>query len=600
MKGTTAVRLVNEKGWAALGAFVSPNGKLSSTDGCIARMAVVSDGKGAAEVVVLAPPSELLESCLADYDWLSRWNRLRVYHPPGESKQQAKASARIERLLARAMKNHLHDEDPSAASAALKKAFGRKLMEWLETENAGDTEVDGSGRLEITDVRPLDADEQEQVRDQVPAKWLPKIEDSMSFVNCIEIEGQAVRERSEGFWRRPGLFKRLGIVGIATASGLVITGFLLYRFGPRYGGRSSDTTAYNSSSSDTTASSSTVGAYELAPTASGTAIPGITTSSSTLSTTRFPSTAGRNMCEGTTFGLTEPEKYQRALACDCLAVSESSLFTNCHPNPEKRPEPSVDVIASLLSGYELATLRVPSGTCKETLHRSKTQTVVRAEVGGWRMLDWSELSEGGQIVCTDENGLNLNCHYFGAPSKFDFPTVWDAINLYVKPYQCLAASNPKSQKHEVEYYGGRARGVARYVGGDLYGLSDDHLEQLGLKVVQLNPLSSVQWEGTEVYPKSDCNTDGPTCRTNISEHCQCEMIEMYAHAITPSGKTIHWGSTKDYFTNQTDLAKYYTLFQRKGYKPVYCHVKCWRDPQPALHREHSKNFFRNDLGQQIL
>ncbi|EZG43259.1 hypothetical protein GNI_179700, partial [Gregarina niphandrodes] len=114
------------------------------------------------------------------------------------------------------MKNHLHDADPSAADAALKKAFGRKLMEWLETENAGDTNVDGSKKLEITDVRPLDADEQEQVRDQVPAKWLPKIQDSMPFMNCIEIEGQAVRERTEGFWRRPGLSKRLGIAGVAT------------------------------------------------------------------------------------------------------------------------------------------------------------------------------------------------------------------------------------------------------------------------------------------------------------------------------------------------------------------------------------------------
>ncbi|EZG43256.1 putative transmembrane protein [Gregarina niphandrodes] len=549
-------------------------------------MAVVSDGKGAAEVVVLAPPSELLESCLTDYDWLSRWNRLRVYHPPGESKQQAKASARIERLLARAMKNHLHDEDPSAANAALKKAFGRKLMEWLETENAGDTEVDWSKKLEITDVRPLDADEQEQVRDQVPAKWLPKIEDSMPFVNCIEIEGQAVRERTEGFWRRPGLSKRLGIAGIATASGLAITGFLLYRFGPRGGSLLAPRIATNSSSPTDTPGNTT------------------TNTSSTLFTTQFPPKTQfppTTQLPSSSLHPYEAEalKYQRALAHECSGVSGSDCVNQCHPNPEKRPEPNIDDITTLLSGYELATLRVPSGSCNDAFHRMKPQSMVKAAPGGWKTLDWSQVS-GGKVICTDENGQDMTCHYFGDPFKYDLPTVWDAVNYYLKPYQCLFTDNGDTGIR-LEYRGGRARGVAKWVGGDLYGFDDARAHEVGYLVTHLNkgPIVLFNKIIQQDIPVTYCDSDGPTCRTNVSEHCQCQIIELSAEATTPSGTNIRWGTVRDYFTNQTDLVKYYTLFQRKEYKLTNCHVTCWRDSVPKEHREETIRYFASDFGQKL-
>ncbi|EZG43573.1 putative transmembrane protein, partial [Gregarina niphandrodes] len=267
----------------------------------------------------------------------------------------------------------------------------------------------------------------------------------MPFVNCIEIEGQAVRERSEGFWRRPGLYKRLGVAGIATVSGLTFTGLLLHFFGPHNkhwfpvlapriatdSSSPSDTTAYSSSPTDARTHNSTP---------SGTATPGNTaTSSSSLLTTRFLSTT---QLPSSALHPYEAEalKYQRALAYDCLAVSEYDLVNQCHPNPEKRPEPNIDDITTLLSGYELATLRVPPGTCNDAFHRMKPQSMVKAAPGGWKTLDWSQVG-GGNIVCTDENGQDVTCHYFGEPFKYDLPTVWDAVNYYVKPYQCLFTDN---------------------------------------------------------------------------------------------------------------------------------------------------------------
>ncbi|EZG43420.1 putative transmembrane protein [Gregarina niphandrodes] len=554
-------------------------------------MAVVSDGKGAAEVVVLAPPSELLGSCLTGYDWLNRWNRLRVYHPPGESKKQAKASCRIERLLYRAMKDHFLDADPAAANAALRKAFGKKMMQRLEAENAEDTEVDGSRRLEITDVRPLDADEQEQVRDQVPAKWLLMIQDSGRFMNCIEIEGQALRERTEGFWRRPGLCKRLGIAGAATASGLAIAGLLLlYHFGRRSGSRfprmAPRPPIYSSSVSDTTA-------YSSSP--SGTADSDHTTTSSTLFTTRLPSSTHNQLDAYEA----EAEKYQRALAHDCLVTSEFDVVNQCHPNPEKRPEPSIDDITTLLSGYELATLRVPDGTCNDALHRMKPQSMVKAAPGGWKALDWSQVN-GGKVVCTDENGQDVTCHYFGEPFKYDLPTVWDAVNHYLKPYQCLFTENQKDPGQELEYKGGRARGIAKWLGADIYGFAGWDLWRVGYMAETLNEGANTRTQyGRQVIPTSYCDSNGPTCRTNLSEYCQCDMIEMSTVATTPSGTTIRWGSVKDYFTNQTELAKHYTLFQRKEYKLTNCRIKCYRHPDPEEHLRASRTYWEGAFGQTL-
>ncbi|EZG43017.1 putative transmembrane protein, partial [Gregarina niphandrodes] len=347
-------------------------------------------------------------------------------------------------------------------------------------------------KLEITDVRPLD--EQEQVRDQVPAKWLPIIEDSMSFMNCIEIEGQAVRERTEGFWRPPGLYKCLGVATLATISGLTATGFLLYHFGRRNTSRfprmAPRPTIYNSSVSDTTAySSSPTDARTYNSTPSGTADPGHTTTSSTLFTTRLPSSTHNPLDAYEA----EAEKYLRALAYNCLAVPD--LINQCHPNPDKRPEPTIDDITTLLSGYELATLRATPGTCNDALHQNKSQSIVKAAPGGWEKLDWSHVSGGGKVICTDENSQDVTCHYFGEPFKYDLPTVWGAVNYCLKPYQCLCTEH-LTLGDRLEY-GGRARGVAKWLGGDLYGFDERRMREAGFVAENLNKGADTKRRGGE-------------------------------------------------------------------------------------------------------
>ncbi|EZG44585.1 hypothetical protein GNI_145840 [Gregarina niphandrodes] len=211
----------------------------------------------------------------------------------------------------------------------------------------------------------------------------------------------------------------------------------------------------------------------------------------------------------------------------------------------------------------------------------KPQSMVKAAPGGWKTLDWSQVN-GGKVICADENGQDMTCHYFGDPFKYDLPTVWDAVNYYLEPYQCLFTDNGNIGDR-LEYRGGRARGIGKWVGKDLYGCSDSDALLVGFLVQR-------QSNGR------GCDSDGPTCRTNVSEHCQCQDIELSAEAATPSGTIIKWGKVRDYFTNQTDLVKYYTLFQRKEYKLTNCHVKCLKDGNPEEHRRDTIEWFDRNPG----
>ncbi|EZG78294.1 hypothetical protein GNI_038530 [Gregarina niphandrodes] len=193
MKTVSGLRWVRIGGGEALAAFLSPDGTISPLSGCVAKMAVMSDGAHAARVLVLAPPREFLDSDLSNYDWLGRWNRLRVYHGPEESMEHESASKQVERLLAEGLREHVKDANPSVAGSILEEAFGKKPRGWPEMQHTSDEDAEGTNlqvidvrdldeeervQLQVIDVRDLDEEERVQLLTEVPKAWKRIIKDS--------------------------------------------------------------------------------------------------------------------------------------------------------------------------------------------------------------------------------------------------------------------------------------------------------------------------------------------------------------------------------------------------------------------------------------
>ncbi|EZG43255.1 hypothetical protein GNI_180000 [Gregarina niphandrodes] len=74
---------------------------------------------------------------------------------------------------------------------------------------------------------------------------------------------------------------------------------------------------------------------------------------------------------------------------------------------------------------------------------------------------------------------------------------------------------------------------------------------------------------------------------------------MRVEATTPSGTTIRWGKVKDYFTTQTELAKYYTLFQRKEYELTNCNIACYRRSDPEDHLRSASSYWEDNFNQML-
>ncbi|EZG57064.1 hypothetical protein GNI_099560, partial [Gregarina niphandrodes] len=94
-----------------------------------------------------------------------------------------------------------------------------------------------------------------------------------------------------------------------------------------------------------------------------------------------------------------------------------------------------------MSAHELASLRIPSETCKGIYDNKKNATMVDAAAGAWETLDWNSCFWGGKVVCVDDPGEDLSCHYFNHPFKYDLARVWEAVTRHLKPSRCLITNN---------------------------------------------------------------------------------------------------------------------------------------------------------------
>ncbi|EZG61415.1 hypothetical protein GNI_089150 [Gregarina niphandrodes] len=182
----------------------------------------------------------------------------------------------------------------------------------------------------------------------------------------------------------------------------------------------------------------------------------------------------------------EIRRYYQTLSTNC--DKGSSVFDwimKCMPDPLPRPEPSIDDINSLISGHELATLRLPWVASNKMRHGGKMEASMRnATVDGWKEFDWSFCDKpGGRILCTDHTD-----HYYGAPFKFDFPTVWEAVVHIADPTQCSFQYHSSDEQKRLAAI---RRGVAggKWAGIDVDNASEDMLYQLGLKVLSLSTVT---------------------------------------------------------------------------------------------------------------
>ncbi|EZG60585.1 hypothetical protein GNI_090180 [Gregarina niphandrodes] len=214
MKGFLSARSDYFIGYATVAAIVGSDGAKTSLEGCVAKMVVLTDGKNAAQVLAIAPPSEFEKAVLQSdsYDWVERWRRVRIYHAPDESQEFAKASKRVERVLDRILKQHTAHADPSVAESVFEEALVKKRV----PDKCGDGDV----KLEIADVNALDADELEHLLAQVPNEWKPIIKTSGPKDYVVEVEGQYIHEDTRSWWLTPTFAKGVGVFGLGVVSGV--------------------------------------------------------------------------------------------------------------------------------------------------------------------------------------------------------------------------------------------------------------------------------------------------------------------------------------------------------------------------------------------
>ncbi|EZG43639.1 putative transmembrane protein [Gregarina niphandrodes] len=458
-------------------------------------------------------------------------------------------------------------------------------------------------------MRPLDDDEQKRLSAQYP-KWSAVIQDSGPATYCIEVEGQAIREETGSFWRRPRFLKGLGIACAVGLSGAVIAGavFHLYRAradsltppelpsildplsvstytpserpmpsstpseGQMPSSTPSDGQMPSSTPSEGQMPSSTPSQGQMpSSTPSEGPMPSFTTSRGLIySETRSeaPMTTYTPITEATTHNytswydaqfsrLSDVERYKYAVSCDCEAWSESDLVVNCKPVAIESRAGNI-----AMSAHELALLRIPSDTCKGIYDNNKNASMVDATADAWKTLDWSGCDLGGKVVCVDDRGEDLSCHYFNHPFKHDFPRVWEAVIRHLKPARCLLTNNADL---DVRYIRNLARGraAAKYITADIGGISDESLNALGL---------TLDW----YYGTAACSGTYNDCQL---PDCGCVEGRFSAEAVDPSGKDVVWGYVTDFFTTAEEMKGNYSLFQTPGYSPKFCKFECF-NPDP--------------------
>ncbi|EZG78293.1 putative transmembrane protein [Gregarina niphandrodes] len=554
MKTVSGLRLVRVGGGEALAAFLSSDGGMSPLSECVAKMAVMSDGAHAAGVLVLAPADEFLDSDLTNYDWLRRWNRLRVYHEPDESPEQASASEHVERLLAEGLREHVKDADPSVADSILEEAFGEKLMGWSKMQHASDDDDDDGAveevgpKLDLIEVRDIEDEERERLLTEVPEAWKSIIEDSRvtaEYHELLEVEGQDVRKEGQDVrkdtrrcWQRPRFFASLGIG--AALGGVFMSGLTLYLSGRGEAGPcvlSPATTLNSSTSPNSSTGSEVVGRRALYDVAS--------------STVGYDSTMGTAASDtvGSSLGTDDPT---------FRGVTDAT----CKPVVIVEPRwPNVDDITTLISESELASLTVPEDICAA---RNITSGYVIAHSDNWGLLKWSDCADnGGHIAC----GKDTMCYYYGYPFKFDGPTVFKAVVQYRGPDGCSMRCNEGDLARDL-YHNRVAEGVGRSIPGVDFGHASDRQKRLLGREIDKH-----------LKRNDQCSYFNPEdgCRPRLARpQCTCTKARYASKFYDPEGKLGPWATQLDFNTTEDRFAPYHTPHKVPGYVTHECIFDCYQ------------------------
>ncbi|EZG57374.1 hypothetical protein GNI_097810 [Gregarina niphandrodes] len=262
-----------------------------------------------------------------------------------------------------------------------------------------------------------------------------------------------------------------------------------------------------------------------------------------------------SLCDAQFSRLSDAERYKYAVSCDCKAQSESDLVVNCKPVATERKSGNIT-----MSAHDLAWLRIPSDTCKGIYDNNKNASMVDATADGWKTLDWSSCMWGGKVVCVDDRGEDLSCHYFNHPFKHDFPRVWEAVIRHLKPARCLLADHGDIKPNYL-YHLARGRAAAEWLGSDIYGIVQQRLySALGLPFGWQLPV----FPCSGVYNACQLPKDG----------CRCIEGRFSAEAVGPSEEDVIWGDVTDFFTTAAEMKRNYSLFQTPGYSPKSCTYVC--------------------------
>ncbi|EZG78130.1 putative transmembrane protein [Gregarina niphandrodes] len=530
MKAVACLRLVHiAGGGGVMAALIGPDGAMSPISGCVAKMAVVSDGTHAAQVLVLAPPKELLASDMTDYDWPRRWNRLRVYYGPDESAERANTSERVERTLAQGLIEHVRGARPSVVTAILKEAFGKKLAVWHEIQKTRRMDAEAVNKLEVLEVRDLEDEERERLLTMVPEAWKAVVGGSRNMIDNDVEDQQSTLADARSLWKEPTF--AAGLCLGAIVSGVCTAGLFFHLYG--------------------------------LPESCHVLEPSIKPPNSSI--TRHNSV---DICKEATCKLRWPN-----IDDVTTLISESELAALRVPMDVcKKAYKFVEGWSPSSNKLEPRKLVTEDGRSNTIL----TTKMMPATTDGWRKLNWGRCFEGGgKVVCSNENDKLAACYNFGYPFRYDCPIMWEAVAHYVKPYQCsLQCNSPEILRFNVsESEELRLSRLATEVAGsipgiDAHGLSHEQLQKLGRKVGELIAVNETcsPWVSRPAPYRAYVALPG----------CGCTSAEFSCMVNTPSYGQIYWGSIVDMYTQEEMLAQYYTPFKRADHVVTDCGFKCFQ------------------------
>ncbi|EZG54502.1 hypothetical protein GNI_120490 [Gregarina niphandrodes] len=208
-------------------------------------------------------------------------------------------------------------------------------------------------------------------------------------------------------------------------------------------------------------------------------------------------------------------------------------------------------------------MKMPSKLCTEIHQEDEMKaSMINATVNGWEELDWSGCDHtGGTLLCTDGNGENPQCHYFGYPWKLSLPSVWQAIIDYTDPSRCSCQCNGS---FDASLHGLRhGQVLAEWAGIDIDRESRHLLTLLPAKISGL-------------YADEGCSHSTSPCQIRRPT-CDCFEAGFRGEAVSPSGKHIIWGKVAGYLTSGEEMVREYKhSLERQNYTLESCEFECWK------------------------